>query len=71
MTTRHEPAFPLPFHVDGSYINTFEGAMGTSRCNGLTKLEYAAIQIAAGGTGARVAIDEANAIFDLLEKENG
>jgi len=57
MTTRHDPAFPLAYPTGP---------------RGLTKLEYAAIQIAVANVGeltCEQVVDHANALFDALEKE--
>lgn len=77
MRNRHMPAKPI-FSGDDAYPQTM--LMNNESCNGLTKLEYAAIQIMAGNqsipgthnrpkTASFDAVEKANALFDELEKQ--
>lgn len=59
MTTRHDPAFPSVIPYGGEHHHS----------TGLTKLEYAAIQIyaAARVPDAQDAVNRADFLFDVLE----
>jgi hypothetical protein len=71
MSSRHEPAFPQ----GTTTINAPAGHWSNTpyqppQNEGLTKLEYAAIHLKAGlGCFSATAVDEANKLFDALERE--
>ncbi len=71
LRNRDLPAFPLSFEMGKELEEGF-----WSDYQGLTKLEYAAIQIAAGVRGCTPkeaiewSFDAANKLFDELEKES-
>ena len=79
---RHDAAFPIV--TDSGLKPKSEERDGRVKDRGLTKLEYAAIQIAAGlavnssvgpnysfAPHAQAALGIANVLFDALEKEKG
>jgi hypothetical protein len=74
MKNRDMPAKPI-FNADG--FPTHNSHVDENNCNGLTKLEYAAIHIHAAQlernqyATASSSITEAHDLFDELEKQRG
>ena len=80
MKNRDMPAKPLTGNAYDDFADFDSSRKDSSynpQCQGLTKLEYAAIQIMAGMEGtyrynlSDVAVKRANELFDELEKQRG